>query len=147
MRERSCRAMKIPKKLFAVLCSMAGILLLLFLWQLASETMSGLVIASPEDTFQAFGKILTRTDFLSSHFRISMQQRVALARALAIKPDLLLMDEPFNGLDPHLKDSIFNLLEKRIEEYFTTVLYVSHDLEELSRPASRTIHFEGGKLT
>jgi ABC-type multidrug transport system ATPase subunit len=76
-----------------------------------------------------------------------MQQRVALARALAIKPDLLLMDEPFNGLDPHLKDNIFNLLEKKIEKDLTTVLYVSHYLEELSRLASRTIHFKGGKLT
>ena len=76
-----------------------------------------------------------------------MQQRVALARALAIKPDLLLMDEPFNGLDPHLKDNIFNLLEKKIEKDLTTVLYVSHYLEELSRLASRIIHFKGGKLT
>ena len=76
-----------------------------------------------------------------------MQQRVALARALAIKPDLLLMDEPFNGLDSHLKNNIFNLLEKKIEKDPTTVLYVSHNSDELSRLVSRTIHFEGGKLT
>lgn len=76
-----------------------------------------------------------------------MQQRVALARALAIKPDLLLMDEPFNSLDPHLKDNIFNLLEKKIEKDLTTVLYVSHNSDELIRLASRTIHFKGGKLT
>lgn len=74
MRERSCRAMKISEKLSVVLCPAAGILLLLLLWQLASETMSGLIIASPEDTFQTFGKILIRTDFLSSHFYISMQR-------------------------------------------------------------------------
>lgn len=86
-------------------------------------------------------------DTFPSRLSGGMQQRVALARALAIKPDLLLMDEPFNGLDPHLKGNIFNLLEKKIEKDLTTVLYVSHDSEALSRLASRTIHFKGGELT
>lgn len=75
-----------------------------------------------------------------------MCQRVAIARALLTKPDLLLMDEPFNGMDSILKDNIFQLLEKKIIQYDSTVLYVSHNTDELSKLSSRVIYLEKGSL-
>lgn len=59
-----------------------------------------------------------------------MQQRVAIARALAVKPDLILMDEPFAALDTfnryYLQDEILRLQEQEK----TTIILVTHDIDE-----------------
>ncbi|PID73868.1 MAG: nitrate ABC transporter ATP-binding protein, partial [Desulfobacterales bacterium] len=60
-----------------------------------------------------------------------MRKRVALARALAITPDILLLDEPFTGLDGKLRHSIRHLLETALEESRAAVLHVTHDPAEL----------------
>ena len=60
-----------------------------------------------------------------------MCRRVALARALAFNGDILLLDEPFKGLDKDLKERIFKLVEKYAEN--RTVILITHDEEEMSR--------------
>ena len=57
-----------------------------------------------------------------------MQRRVALARALAFGGDLLLLDEPFNGLDDALKESVANALRERFAEGL--IVLVTHSLDE-----------------
>lgn len=64
-----------------------------------------------------------------------MKQRVSIARALAIEPDLLLLDEPFTGLDPDLRDSICGHLEEALSKKRTTVLHVTHDVENMIHTA------------
>lgn len=59
-----------------------------------------------------------------------MKQRIALARALAYEPDLLLMDEPFRGLDPKTRERVTALLLEEL--HGKTVLMVTHDREDLS---------------
>jgi NitT/TauT family transport system ATP-binding protein len=59
-----------------------------------------------------------------------MQQRVALARTLASNPQLLLMDEPFGALDPETRWQMQALLLEIVRKEKTTVLMVSHDIEE-----------------
>lgn len=59
-----------------------------------------------------------------------MQQRVALARALACRPALLLMDEPFASVDAHTRSELEDLLLRVREEQRTTVLLVTHDIDE-----------------
>jgi ABC-type nitrate/sulfonate/bicarbonate transport system, ATPase component len=59
-----------------------------------------------------------------------MKQRVAIARALANKPDVLLMDEPFGALDPQTKASMQLLLRQIWQKHRTTVVFVTHDIEE-----------------
>jgi iron(III) transport system ATP-binding protein len=58
------------------------------------------------------------------------QQRVALARALAIKPEIVLLDEPFASLDAHLRASVREEVVKVLRESATTTLLVTHDQDE-----------------
>ncbi len=69
-----------------------------------------------------------------------MQRRVALARALAFDCDIVLLDEPFSGLDEETKDSVSGL----IKEYCInkTLIMVSHDTEELDKLTDRIIHIK-----
>jgi len=66
-----------------------------------------------------------------------MQSRVALGRALAVAPDLLLLDEPFSALDVGLKQELYVLLRKQVEQAGTAVLMITHDLMEAVRLADR----------
>ncbi|GAA1345755.1 ABC transporter ATP-binding protein [Saccharothrix algeriensis] len=59
-----------------------------------------------------------------------MQQRVAIARALAYRPALLLMDEPFASVDAQTRFELEDLLLKVKREHDTTVLVVTHDIDE-----------------
>ena len=59
-----------------------------------------------------------------------MQQRVAIARSLVSSPSILLMDEPFGALDPETRWQMQSLLLEIVKKERTTVLMVSHDIEE-----------------
>jgi NitT/TauT family transport system ATP-binding protein len=59
-----------------------------------------------------------------------MQQRVAIAQALVMRPKILLMDEPFGALDPDTRESLQRLIVRVFREHRTTVLLVTHNLDE-----------------
>lgn len=59
-----------------------------------------------------------------------MKQRVAIARALANNPNTLLMDEPFGALDPYTKSSMQLLIRNIWKLENTTIIFVTHDIEE-----------------
>ena len=58
------------------------------------------------------------------------RQRVAIAQSLAMQPDILLMDEPFSGLDPRSRESLQLVVQKIHAELGNTIFFVTHDLEE-----------------
>lgn len=90
------------------------------------------------------GPLLTRKpDTLSGGER----QRVAIARALAVSPRLLLMDEPLASLDEARKREILPFLEALHRELEIPVLYVTHDLEEVTRLADHLVLMAGGRVT
>jgi len=66
-----------------------------------------------------------------------MRQRVALARALAIEPDLLVLDEPFNALDPVLRRDLQDRVRGAVTGRGLTAVFVTHDLAEAARISDR----------
>jgi tungstate transport system ATP-binding protein len=73
------------------------------------------------------------------------QQRVALARAWAIKPQVLLLDEPTSSLDPTAKREVERLMAE-FSEAGMTLIFSSHNLGQVKRLASRVIYLEHGRL-
>jgi iron(III) transport system ATP-binding protein len=74
------------------------------------------------------------------------QQRVALARMLAPKPDVVLMDEPFSGLDAGLRDEVRGTTLKRLKEEGAAIVMVTHDPDEAMRVGDRIALMRGGKI-
>jgi iron(III) transport system ATP-binding protein len=74
------------------------------------------------------------------------QQRVALARALAPKPKIMLMDEPFSGLDNRLRDGIRDETLDLLKEEGTAVLLVTHEPGEAMRMADEIALMRDGKI-
>jgi iron(III) transport system ATP-binding protein len=74
------------------------------------------------------------------------QQRVALARAVAPRPGVLLMDEPFSGLDRRLRDEVREETRAVLRESRVTCVIVTHDPEEALRFADRIVLMRGGRI-
>jgi osmoprotectant transport system ATP-binding protein len=74
------------------------------------------------------------------------RQRVGLARALAAEPKILLMDEPFGALDPLTRAEMQDMLRDLLKRLHTTVLLVTHDLDEALYLADRIVLLGEGKL-
>ncbi|MDU8911262.1 ABC transporter ATP-binding protein [Aestuariicoccus sp. MJ-SS9] len=74
------------------------------------------------------------------------QQRVALARALAPQPRIMLMDEPFSGLDNRLRDGIRDETLALLKEEGTSVLLVTHEPEEAMRMADEIALMRDGRI-
>jgi len=74
------------------------------------------------------------------------QQRVALARALAPRPQIMLMDEPFSGLDNRLRDDIRDQTLSVLKEEGAAVLLVTHEPEEAMRMADEIALMRGGRI-
>jgi ABC-type Fe3+/spermidine/putrescine transport system ATPase subunit len=75
------------------------------------------------------------------------QQRVALARALAMKPRLLLLDEPFSQLDHWIRGKIRPFVGRVIQERSITTVIVSHDREDVFSLADRTAVLDAGRIS
>ena len=71
------------------------------------------------------------------------QQRVGVARALAVSPPLLLMDEPFGALDPQIRRELQIEFRSWVDRLGTTVLFVSHDVDEAIALGDRLVVFDG----
>lgn len=75
------------------------------------------------------------------------QQRVALARALAANPKVLLLDEPFSGLDEELRVEMAALVKKLHDEWKITTILVTHDKREALQLSDRIVMMSNGEIT
>lgn len=73
------------------------------------------------------------------------QQRVAMARALAVKPAILLADEPTGNLDSRTSQDVLGLLKVTGEKFGQTIVMITHN-EEIAQMADRIVRIEDGKI-
>jgi molybdate transport system ATP-binding protein len=83
------------------------------------------------DRLLTIGKLETFANQKPDYLSGGQQQRLAILRAMAIKPKLMLMDEPFSALDPEMKSGLILNLRSLWQELGTTALIVSHNPQEL----------------
>ncbi len=104
------------------------------------------------DTAERVGQLLARVglnDFEAAYpheLSGGEQQRVALARALAPRPRIMLMDEPFSGLDNRLRDEIRDETLDVLKQEDTAVLLVTHEPDEAMRMADEIALMRDGKI-
>ena len=84
----------------------------------------------------------SRIDELSG----GMQQRVGIARALAVDPEIMLMDEPFSGLDPLIRRQMRKELTNLQEEIHKTMVFITHDLDEAVSVGDRIAIMRDGEI-
>jgi len=103
------------------------------------ERADGLIKAVGLDAFR---------DALPDQLSGGMRQRAAIARALVLRPRLLLMDEPFGALDAQTRERMQAMLLDLSQSQGTTVLFVTHDVEEAVLLADRIVvmHAHPGRV-
>ncbi len=112
----------------------------------------GLHGQSKEIKIECFSEVITLLNLQGLEKRYPHElsggqvQRVAIARALARKPDLLLLDEPFNNLDFSLKNAIMEEIKDILTETNTTTILVTHDRNEAFLLADKIAVLKEGKI-
>ncbi len=86
--------------------------------------------------------------FYDSPFELSggQKRRVAIAGVLAMKPDVLILDEPTAGLDPKGRDDVLHLVAKLHKEQHMTIILVSHSMEDVAKYVDRIIVMDKGHV-
>lgn len=74
------------------------------------------------------------------------QQRVALIRTLLLKPDLILLDEPFSSLDEYTKSNLRTFFKKILKENNFTTILVTHDITDAAEFADRILVMQSGEI-
>ena len=90
---------------------------------------------------------LDESFYKQSPFELSggQKRRVAIAGVLAMKPEVLILDEPTAGLDPKGRDDILGLVEKLHKERGITIILVSHSMEDVAKYVSRLVVMNHGE--
>jgi molybdate transport system ATP-binding protein len=81
-----------------------------------------------------------------THLSGGQAQRVAIARALATRPDLLLLDEPFNALDPDLRAALRHVVQDFCRETRTPLILVTHDRAEAECVGEAIVSMSAGQV-
>ena len=106
----------------------------------------------PDEFFDTFGhnirdiKELYQGIYPSSKFSKGMKKQVMFILALAIMPEYLIMDEPFDGLDPHIRKVIWDILIQDVSERNMTIFISSHHLNELDSMCDHIALINNGKI-
>lgn len=102
-----------------------------------------------ERVIEAANAVGLKSELLSrSPFDLSggEKRRAAIAGVIAMQPKVLILDEPTAGLDPLGRNTILDMLSKYRREHNTTVILVSHSMEDIARVADKAIVMDHGKI-
>lgn len=105
-------------------------------------------IEPDNDYIEEILKLLKLEDkkyFMPNQLSGGQQQRVALARALAIKPAIILADEPTGNLDSRTSQDVLGLIKISSQNLVQTIVMITHN-EEIAQMADRIIRIEDGKI-
>ena len=118
-------------------------------WRTAAENVN-VVLSDTPDTMPEALSMLERVELSDAVEKYpaelsgGMQQRVSIARALAFRPDLLVLDEPFRGLDDELRGRIVSLLNTSLQS--ASLLLVTHSEEEAKTLGCRVLRYQDGRF-
>ena len=86
-----------------------------------------------------------KCDSLPGQLSGGQQQRVSIARAMAIKPSVILADEPTGNLDSRTSQDVLGILKVTSEQYLQTIVMITHNAE-IAQMADRIVRIEDGKI-
>ena len=118
-------------------------------WRTAAENVNVVLSDTPETMPEALS-MLERVELSDAVEKYpaelsgGMQQRVSIARALAFRPDLLVLDEPFRGLDDELRGRMVSLLNTSLQS--ASLLLVTHSEEEAKTLGCRVLRYQDGRF-
>lgn len=120
----------------------------------AEENLKYLMrLSVSNDTKGIIEELLRKTDLYESRskkvkgFSFGMKQRLGLCQSLLTKVDILILDEPFVGLDPIGKELFKKIIIDMAKEKNTPVLFSSHDLDDVDEICDRVVMIQEGKKT
>jgi NitT/TauT family transport system ATP-binding protein len=99
-------------------------------------------VAQRDETVVRYMKLMGLSDFANhfpKHLSGGMRQRLAIARAYAVRPQFLLMDEPFGALDAQTRSAMQDLLLEVLQSEGKTVMLITHSVEEAIYLSSRIV--------
>ncbi len=106
-------------------------------------------IKDPKDMIDDLCKRLEIHDLLHRQYwglSAGQRTRVNLVKSLINNPEIILMDEPTASLDPDIADKLLSLIEEFRESKKLSIVYTSHDMNEVSRVCDRVIFLSNGKI-
>jgi ABC-2 type transport system ATP-binding protein len=106
-------------------------------------------VVRPEDKIRELGRYFGITDLMGQRFltlSAGQRTRVNLTKALLNDPEVVLMDEPTASLDPDIADRMLSLIESLRESRDLSIVYTSHQMDEVTRICDEVIFLDRGRI-
>ena len=91
-------------------------------------------------------ELLDRANDLVKHYSGGMMRRLEISHALVIRPKILLLDEPSIGLDPASRRQVWKIIKQLNQDFGTTILITTHDMNEVDEVCDRIAIMSAGKI-
>lgn len=90
--------------------------------------------------------LLDKKDSYPAHMSGGQQQRIGIGRAMAVKPEIILFDEPTSSLDPELVGEVLKVIQNLAKSHVTGMIIVTHEMSFARRVSDRVVFMDGGNI-